>query len=114
MGGAPLAYSCRYVAKSDAFLAMNRFDQTCVISLDGIWNKATRKFLDAVPDAMEAAGIPYTQHWGKTNGYTPKRLKRIYGDDYDAWIRARHELLASENERALFNSEFMKTTGLDR
>ena len=46
-----------------------------------------------IPAAMDAQGIPFTQHWGKTNGYTPARVQTMFGPDYNAWIAARHTLL---------------------
>jgi len=105
---------CRYVEKSDAFLAMNRFDRNFVISLDGIYNDDAVRYFDAVPGAMEQANIPFTQHWGKHNGYTPARVERIYGSDRDSWIAARRELLPMSEERALFTNDFMRQRGLDQ
>jgi hypothetical protein len=112
MGPVPLVFGCRYVRKSQALLAKNRWDPTVVISLDGIHNQASLNFLAAIPAAMDAQGIPFTQHWGKTNGYTAARVQAMFGADYNAWIAARHQLLPDPANRALFNNSYMQTRGL--
>lgn len=112
MGGVPLVYGCRYVAKSQALLAMNRFDTSFVISIDGVWNQPSRDFLDAIPGRMDAAGIPFTQHWGKTNAWTGPRVQTAYGTNYDRWIAARHRLLPDPADRALFTNVYMQERGL--
>lgn len=112
VGPAPLVFGCRYVKKSPALLAMNRFDDNFVVSIDGVYNDTALNFFDAVPGAMEAAGIPYTQHWGKSNGYTKPRLQSIFGADLVAWKNARQTLLPDADDRKLFENEYMKRCGL--
>jgi hypothetical protein len=112
MGPVPLVFGCRYVQKSNALLAINRFAPTVVISLDGIHNQASLAFLEAIPPAMEANGIPHAQHWGKTNGYTAQRVQAIFGADRDAWVAARHQLLSDPSDRALFQNDYMAERGL--
>lgn len=113
IGPAPLVYGCRYVRRSPALLAFNRWDPTFVISIDGVYNEAALRFFAAIPERMEARGIPFTQHWGKTNGYTPRRVRAAYGADYDRWIAARHRLLPDPATRALFTNAYMRERGLD-
>jgi len=113
IGPAPLVFGCRYVAKSPALLAMNRFDTTFVVSIDGVHNKTSMNFFDAIPARMEAAGIPFTQHWGKVNGYTPARVAATFGSDFSNWVAARHVLLPDAADRALFSNSYMKARGLD-
>lgn len=112
IGPVPLVFGCRYVKKSKALLAMNRWDPTVVISLDGVHNQKSLQFLAAIPAAMDAQGIPFTQHWGKTNGYTPARVQTMFGPDYNAWIAARHTLLPDPADRAMFNNNYMQARGL--
>jgi len=111
-GPVPLVFGVRYVRKSHALLAKNRWDPTAVISLDGIHNQASLRFLAAIPAAMDAQRIPFTQHWGKTNGYTAQRVQAMFGADYAAWIAARHQLLPDPSDRALFNNDYMVARGL--
>jgi hypothetical protein len=113
IGPVPLVFGIRYVRKSEALLAMNRWDRTAVISLDGVHNKAALDFLAAIPAAMDARTIPFTQHWGKTNGYDTARVQAMFGADYNAWIAARHQLLPDPTNRALFNNAYMHVRGLD-
>ncbi len=112
MGPVPLVFGVRYVRKSQALLAMNRWDVTAVVSIDGIHNRSSLSFLRAIPAAMDARGIQFTQHWGKTNGYTLQRVKTRFGADYDAWIAARHQLLPNAADRTLFTNEYMVARGL--
>jgi len=112
IGPVPLVFGCRYVRKSHAFLAMNRWDPTVVISLDGIHNQASLNFLAAIPAAMDAKAIPFAQHWGKTNGYTAPRVQATFGPDYNSWIAARHQLLPDPAVRAMFDNDYMLARGL--
>jgi FAD/FMN-containing dehydrogenase len=113
IGPAPLVFGCRYVKKSPALLAMNRFDTTFVVSVDGVFNNTSLQFFDAIPAKMDAAGIPFTQHWGKTNGYTPARTAAAFGADLTAWKDAREDLLPDPADRALFTNDYMRERGLD-
>ncbi|MFB0612223.1 FAD-binding protein [Aurantiacibacter poecillastricola] len=112
MGPVPLVLGCRYVRKSPALLAFNRWDPTFVISIDGVYNNSSLAFFDAIPGEMEAAGIPFTQHWGKTHGYTPQRIANVYGGDRDKWVAARTQLLPDPAQRAMFGNKFLRDLGL--
>jgi FAD/FMN-containing dehydrogenase len=112
IGPVPLVFGCRYQRKSPALLAINRWDPTAVISIDGIYNPSSLKFLDAVPARMEAKGIPFAQHWGKINGYTPARVEAAFGQDRDKWLAARHALLPDPVDRVLFENDFVRRAGL--
>lgn len=92
---------------------MARFDMTFVVSIDGGFNNTTLQFFDEIPQKMEQANIPFTQHWGKTNGYTPVRVQNAYGADFTAWKNARHQLLPDPADRALFTNDYMSARGLD-
>jgi len=112
MGPVPLVFGCRYVRKSPALLAFNRWDPTFVVSMDGVHNANAIAFLDAIPAQMEAAGIPFTQHWGKTNGSTPQRITNVYGNDRDTWVAARNQLLPSAVQRTMFSNKFLRDLNL--
>ncbi|HET9932317.1 MAG TPA: peptidoglycan-binding domain-containing protein, partial [Polyangiaceae bacterium] len=68
----------------------------------------------AIWDALEAAGIPFTCHWGQLNGMTPERLSTYFGPRVQAWKSARTKLLG-ENSPALevFAAPILKQVGLD-
>lgn len=112
IGPVPLVFGCRYVRKSPALLAFNRWDPTFVVSIDGVYNDHAMAFLDAIPAEMEAANIPFTQHWGKTSGYTPQRIANAYGADRDAWVAARNQLLPTATQRDMFANQYLRDFGL--
>ena len=113
IGPVPLVFGCRYVRKSPALLAFSRWDPTFVVSIDGIHNDDSLEFLEKIPERMEVNGIPFTQHWGKTNGYTRQRIETAFGNDYGKWIAARHHLLPDPADRAMFTNGLMRACGLD-
>jgi hypothetical protein len=112
IGPVPLLLGCRYVRKSQAFLAPAQFDTTMVVSMDGIYNKQSETFFAKAAERMEAAGIPYTQHWGKVNSYTKARLDKAYGANVGKWLAARKQLLPDPADRAVFTNAFMEERGL--
>ena len=113
LGPVPVVFGCRYVKKTPALLAMNKFDTTFVVSIDGVFNNTTLDFFDAIPAKMEQAGIPFTQHWGKTNGYTPARVQAAFGSNFTDWKAVRHQLLPNAADRDLFTNQYMIDRGLD-
>lgn len=113
VGPAPLVLGGRYVWKSDALLAMNKWDRSFVVSVDGIWNRKATKYFDAIPAAMEQANIPFTQHWGKHNGYNDSRVRTAFGANRTKWIAARHALIPDAADRDRFANPYMRDRGLD-
>jgi len=112
IGPVPLVFGCRYVRKSPALLAFNRFPIGLMISIDGVDNATSRAFFAAAADRVEAAGITFTQHWGKTNSYTPQRLAKAYGGNVQKWLDARRTLIPAAADRALFDNDYIRERGL--
>ena len=112
IGPVPLVLGCRYVRKSPALLAFNRFDIGLMISIDGIDSANSRAFFAAAADRLEAQGIAYTQHWGKSNAYTPARVKAAYGGNVDKWLAARRRVLPTAADRAVFDNAYAAERGL--
>jgi len=112
IGPVPLVFGCRYVRKTPALLAFNKFDIGLMISLDGVDSKNTRAFFAAAADRLEAKGIDYTQHWGKVNGYTKARLTKAYGANVDKWLKARKDVLPDAGDRILFDNAYIAERGL--
>jgi hypothetical protein len=112
MGPLPIVFACRYVRRSEALLAFNRFPISLVVNIDGIDNIDARAYCRAAADRMEAARIPFTQHWGKTDHYTPWRVRSAYGESLERWLRARRTLLPDAGDRWVFDNRYMRERGL--
>jgi hypothetical protein len=112
IGPVPLVLGCRYVRKTPALLAFNKFDIGLMISLDGVDSKNTRAFYAAAADRLEAKGIDYTQHWGKVNAYTKARVLKAYGGNVAKWLKARREVLPDDGDRQLFDNSYIEERGL--
>ena len=70
-------------------------------------------FFDKVWNDLDAAGIPFTLHWGKYNAFlTPERVRNRYGVAIDQWLTSRSILLKSTAVRQIFNNYFTKALGL--
>jgi hypothetical protein len=109
---APLVFGCRFVKRSPALLAFNRFPTTMVVSLDGVFNDRALSFFAKAADALEEEGIRFTQHWGKVNAYTGERIANAYGARAARWIAARKALLTDPADRAVFTNAYMEERGL--
>ena len=107
------AVAVRFVKGSAATLAFTKFENTCVVEMDGLDTKANHKVFGNVIKRLESAGIPYTIHWGKLNTPLNKgRTAAIYGNErLKAWKNSRKELL-QEDVRGVFNNAFMDKCGL--
>jgi hypothetical protein len=112
IGPVPVVLGCRYVRRSPALLAFNKFPIGMMISIDGDDNEKTRKYFAEAANRLEALGIDYTQHWGKVNGYTPARLKKAYGGNVDKWLAARKALLPDKADRTRFDNQYIEDRGL--
>jgi hypothetical protein len=93
-GAAPCVVAARFVPGSGSHLAMNRFERTCMIDIDGANLPAMGDLLVECCTALEAAGVAFTMHWGKWIGYlTRAYVERVYGDRAERWRQARARLL---------------------
>jgi hypothetical protein len=93
-GRVPCVVATRFVPKSSALLAMNRYPRTCMIDVDGANVPAMGELLAECSGALEAAGVPFTLHWGKSIDYLNREyVERVYETDLTRWRTARRELL---------------------
>jgi len=74
----------------------------------------TRAYFNEVWKRLDAAGIPFTLHWGKYNAFlTPERVRNRYGDAaVDQWLASRKTLLDDAAVQQVFTNDFMKAVGL--
>jgi hypothetical protein len=101
----------RFVGKSAGTLAFTRFDNQVVIDFDGFRSDASRTVTQAAIAALEAAGIPFSRHWGKMAPITAAIVQRDYGAKAEAWRAARAALLP-QDMREVFASTALRNWGL--
>jgi hypothetical protein len=109
------AVAVRFVKGTTATLGFTKFENTCVVEMDGLDSKANHTVFKNVIVRMESQGIPYSIHWGKLNGPLNKgRTLSIYGKNkLNTWRQSRSQLLP-EASRAVFVNAFMEKCGLDK
>ncbi|MDN5753416.1 MAG: FAD-binding protein [Nitrosospira sp.] len=110
----PLILSHRFVKGTKALLGFTRFDTTAILEMDAVNTPETRAFFNQVWSDLDAAGIPFTLHWGKYNVFlTPDRVRNRYGDAaVDQWLTSRETLMESAAVRQTFTNAFMTDLGL--
>ena len=110
----PLILSHRFVKGTKAVLGFTRFDTTAVLEMDAVNTPETRAFYNTVWNELDAAGIPFTLHWGKYNDFlTPERVRNRYGAErVDQWLAARESLMGDAAVRQVFNNDFTARLGL--
>jgi hypothetical protein len=110
----PVILSFRFVKGTQALLGFTRYEQTAVLEMDAVNTSGTRNFFNQVWAELEAAGIPFTLHWGKYNDFlTPARIRKCYGNgQVDAWIVSRETLLDDPATRQIFTNSFLVNMGL--
>lgn len=110
----PLILSYRFVKATKALLGFTRFDVTAVLEMDAVNTPETRSYFNRVWNDLDAAGIPFTLHWGKYSSFlTPERVRERYGDStVTQWLASRAALLESEAVRRIFNNDFTTRLGL--
>lgn len=104
----------RFVKGTKATLGFTRWENTCVLELDGADASINYKFTKTVAERLEADDIPYTLHWGKINRLLDgPRIHQMYGsENVKNWKKQRSRVMSREVQEA-FNNEFMERCGLD-
>jgi hypothetical protein len=109
------ALALRFVKGTEATLGFTHFPNTCVLEMDGVDSKASRKFFQAFWERLEELDVPYTLHWGKINFIlNSERVRKMYGvQKVNKWIDSRETLL-DEASRRVFTNDFLVRIGLDK
>ncbi len=108
----PAIIALRFVKSSKALMAFTKFsDITCILELDGVRVPIIDQFVHKIPALLDRQRIPYTFHWGKDNPMNTAMVQRMYGADYDKWVRQRSRLMTFE-EASLFSSSYSASIGL--
>ena len=105
-------FSYRYVKGSNGILAFTKFEQTCIVELDGVESTITRNFFEAVWNELITRSIPHTFHWGKISKLDPVKLEKMYQQNISKWIKARNTLMPVESLQ-IFNNQTLRNWGLD-
>jgi hypothetical protein len=105
----PVILSHRFVKGTRALLGFTHFAPTAVLEIDAVNTPNTRRYLQRVWNDLDAAGIPFTLHWGKFNAHlTRARVRRMYGSaTVEQWIASRNALLQSPEVGRVFANPFV-------
>ncbi|WP_282124457.1 FAD-binding protein [Algibacter mikhailovii] len=118
-GPIPGIFGMRFVKQSNATLAFSKFPVTCMLEIDGVLWKKTRKIMSLeeysrrIIEVLKQNDIPFTIHWGKNSDWAyPNLVTHMYGEKkVNDWKQARSTLL-SDDMAELFANKFIKTVGL--
>jgi hypothetical protein len=104
----------RFVKGSSALLAPNAKPLSCFVELQSLYTDELPAIHQAVPRALEQAGIPYGGHWGQWFVNTPQAARNYWGEEaIAAWRAARADLLPTAKARKVFASPILKLAGLE-
>ncbi|HLL54243.1 MAG TPA: FAD-binding protein [Myxococcaceae bacterium] len=102
----------RYVKSSAATMAFTRFSPvTCTMEFQAAYSDTSTALYNFIWAELQRRNIPYTLHWGQMNNFTPQLVRSMYGSAMDSWISSRAALMDPQS-RTVFNSPFLRTTGL--
>ena len=110
-GPIPALISIRIVKGTKALLGFTKFPTTCIIEIDGVQSRKSRDLIKLIPKMMDQVGIKFSFHWGKMNPLNALLVEKIYGKNYDAWLKQRSRLMTKE-ESAVFTSDYTFDLGL--
>ena len=116
----PGIFALRFVKQTRATIGFTKFPITCMIEIDGVLWKKTRKIMSLkeycrrMIEVLQENDIPFTIHWGKNSDWAFNGLvPHMFGDEAEEWKTQRKKLLSPEMQE-LFSNTFLKTVGLDR
>jgi len=117
-GPFPGIYAMRFVKQSEATMAFTKFPITCMIEIDGVLWKKSRKLISLTEfsrrmiEVLQEAKIPFTIHWGKNSDWAfPNLVNDMFGDAATTWKQYRSALLSKEMAQ-LFSNDFLDTIKL--
>jgi hypothetical protein len=104
----------RFVPATDALLGMNICPMNTYIEFPSINSAATSAIHGAIWNALRAAKIPFTCHWGQEYGMDVASVTSYFGDRVARWKAARAKILPSAQARAVFSNPLVTQLGLDQ
>jgi hypothetical protein len=106
------AIGTRYVPRTGALLGMNQAAMNCYMELGSLTSPDVPVIHKACWDALDAAGIPYTCHWGQQHQLDANHLRAYFGERVDRWKAARDKLLVTPVAKAVFSAQSLAAVGL--
>jgi hypothetical protein len=106
------AMGVRFVPRTRALLGMNTSAMNCYIELGSLSNANVPLIHQACWAALDAAGIPYTCHWGQQHRLDEAHVRAYFGERVDRWKAARDMLLQTPTAKAVFSAQTLATVGL--
>ena len=118
-GPIPGIFAMRFVKQSKANLAFTKFPITCMLEIDGVIWKKTRKLMSLTEysrrmiQVLQQNNIDFTLHWGKNSDWKfPGLVNHMFGPaKVQAWKDSRSALLGPQMAQ-LFSNAFTQDTGL--
>lgn len=117
-GPIPGIYAMRFIKKSNATISFAKFPMTCMIEIDGVlWKKSKKliglkEFSRRMAEVLQQNGIPFTIHWGKNMDWAfPGLVSHMYGNKAKEWKTYRSALLSDDMQK-LFSNDFLDTVKL--
>ncbi len=118
-GPIPGIFAMRFVKQSKATMAFTKFPITCMLEIDGVIWKKTRKIMSLeeysrrMIEVLQQNNIPFTLHWGKNADWAfPGLVAHMFGSQtVKEWKDNRSALLGTAMAK-LFSNDFTKNTGL--
>ncbi|MGB5943100.1 MAG: FAD-binding protein [Leeuwenhoekiella sp.] len=119
-GPIPGIFAMRFVKGTEATLGFTKFPITCVIEIDGVlWKKSRRlislkDYSTKMIQALQQENIPFTLHWGKNADWEYENLNNhMFGSDtVNQWKEQRYKLLSPAMAEA-FTNKFLRECHLD-
>lgn len=111
-GGGGTVVTLRFMKRAAGLLAPARFPDNVVIDFDGPRSDVSHRSYRAVVARLDALGIRFTRHWGKTNDLDAARVACDYGDDYRRFRIAQRRLMPDPADIAVFRSDPLIHLGL--
>lgn len=111
-GGGGTVVTLRFMKRAAGLLAPARFADNVVIDFDGPRSDVSHRSYRAVVARLDALGVRFTRHWGKTNDLDAARVAKDYGLHYTRFRAAQRRMMPDPGDLAVFGSDCLIHLGL--
>jgi hypothetical protein len=109
--GGSTVVTLRFMKGGPGLLSPARWTDTVGLDCDGPRSARTERAWLRMVEALDAAGISFTRHWGKHNRLDAARVARDYGGDLERWKKVQRNLLPPQDLR-VFRAPVLDALGL--